>query len=127
LLRCLITAGYEGFAALALEERRATGWPPYSHLALLRADSPSRAEVFDFLHAAEAAAKPSREARLRILGPAAAAMARRAGRHRAQLLVESPGRSALQDFLGTWVTAIVALRIPRTLRWSLDVDPAEVD
>ncbi len=127
LLRCLITAGYDGFAALALEERRATGWPPYSHLALLRADSPSQAEVFDFLRAAEAAAKPSREARLRILGPASAAMARRAGRHRAQLLVESPARSALQDFLGQWVAAIAALRIPRTLRWSLDVDPAEVD
>jgi primosomal protein N' (replication factor Y) len=127
LLRCLITAGYEGFAALALEERRATGWPPYSHLALLRADSPSRAEVFDFLRAAEAAAGPSREPRLRILGPAPAAMARRAGRHRAQLLVESPARSALQDFLGQWVAAIAALRTPRSLRWSLDVDPAEVD
>ena len=54
-------------------------------------------------------------------------MARRAGRHRAQLLVESPARSALQDFLVQWVAEITALRIPRTLRWSLDVDPAEVD
>jgi len=127
LLHCLITAGYEGFAALALEERRAAGWPPYSHLALLRADSPSRTEVFDFLRAAGAAASPSRESRLRILGPAPAAMARRAGRHRAQLLVESPARSELQDFLGRWVAAVAALRTPRSLRWSLDVDPAEVD
>ncbi len=99
----------------------------YPEHPLLRADSPSQAEVFDFLRAAEAAAKPSREARLRILGPASAAMARRAGRHRAQLLIESPTRSALQDFLGQWVAAIAVLRIPRQLRWSLDVDPAEVD
>jgi primosomal protein N' (replication factor Y) len=127
LLRCLITGGYEGFAALALEERRATGWPPYSHLALLRADSPSRAETFDFLREAGAAAPAPRDARLRILGPAPAAMARRAGRHRAQLLVDSPTRSALQAFLGQWVAAIAALKAPRSLRWSLDVDPAEVD
>ncbi len=127
LLRCLITAGYEGFAALALEERRATGWPPYSHLALLRADSPSRAEVFDFLREAEAAAPAGSGARPTILGPAPAAMARRAGRHRAQLLVESRSRAALQGFLGEWVAAIAALRAPRALRWSLDVDPAEVD
>jgi primosomal protein N' (replication factor Y) len=127
LLRCLIAGGYEGFAALALEERRATGWPPYSHLALLRADSPSRAGAFDFLRAAEDAAPAARDARLRILGPAPAAMARRAGRHRAQLLVESPARGALQAFLGEWVPAITALRVPRQLRWSLDVDPSEVD
>jgi len=127
LLRCLITGGYEGFATLALEERRATGWPPYSHLALLRADSPSRAEAFDFLRAAEAAAPAGDGPLPRILGPAPAAMARRAGRHRAQLLVESRSRGALQAFLGAWVAAIAALPAPRTLRWSLDVDPAEVD
>jgi primosomal protein N' (replication factor Y) len=127
LLRCLIAGGYEAFAALALEERRAAGWPPYSHLALLRADSPSRAEAFDFLRAAEAAAPVCHGQRPRILGPAPASMARRAGRHRAQLLVESRSRSALQAFLGEWVLAVSALRAPRTLRWSLDVDPAEVD
>ncbi|MGB5133155.1 MAG: primosomal protein N', partial [Steroidobacteraceae bacterium] len=49
LLQCLITEGYEGFAVRALEERSATGWPPYSYLALLRADGPSRAEVHAFL------------------------------------------------------------------------------
>jgi len=127
LLRCLIAGGYEGFADLALEERRAAGWPPHSHLALLRADSPSRAEAFDFLRAAESAAPAAGGTRPRILGPAPAAMERRAGRHRAQLLVESRSRGALQAFLGEWVTAIAALGAPRTLRWSLDVDPAEVD
>ena len=127
LLKCLITAGYEGFAALALEERRAAGWPPYSHLALLRADSPQRAEAFGFLHAAETVVPAARDRKVRVLGPAPAAMARRAGRHRAQLLVESPMRGALQAFLADWVEELVKLRVARSLRWSLDVDPAEVD
>jgi primosomal protein N' (replication factor Y) len=127
LLKCLVTEGYEGFAALALEERRAAAWPPFSHLALLRADSPARAEAFEFLRAAESVAPDRRAGRIRLLGPAPAAMARRAGRHRAQLLVEAPARSALQAFLAAWVPAVAALKPPRTLRWSLDVDPAEVD
>ena len=69
----------------------------------------------------------ARDRKVRVLGPAPAAMARRAGRHRAQLLVESPLRSALQAFLADWVEELVKLRVPRSLRWSLDVDPAEVD
>ncbi len=127
LLKCLITEGYDGFAALALEERREAQWPPYSHLALLRADSPVRAEAFDFLRAAEAAAPASGRHGIRILGPASAAMARRAGRYRAQLLLESQARGALQAFLTEWVAKVAKLRTPRTLRWSLDVDPSEVD
>jgi primosomal protein N' (replication factor Y) len=127
LLRCLISDGYEGFAALALEERRAAGWPPFSHLALLRADSPLRAEAFGFLHAAETVADGAVRRGIRVLGPAPAALARRAGRHRAQLLVESPARGALQSFLADWVAELAKLKVPRQLRWSLDVDPAEVD
>jgi primosomal protein N' (replication factor Y) len=127
LLKCLITEGYEGFASLALDERRAAGWPPFSHLALLRADSPLRPEAFGFLHAAEEVAPSERDRKVRILGPAPAAMARRAGRYRAQLLIESPARGALQAFLAEWVEELVKLRVTRSLRWSLDVDPAEVD
>ena len=86
-----------------------------------------RAEVYRFLEEAVAAAPAARPGRLRILGPAPAALARRAGRHRAQLLVESPARGELQAFLAAWVDAVAALKPPRALRWSLDVDPAEVD
>jgi len=126
LLTSLVTEGYEGFALRALEERRAAGWPPYSRLALLRADGPSRNEVFDFLsRALQAAAGLSADVTL--LGPAPAAMERRAGRHRAQLLAESPTRPALQTFLDRWLPRVESLRPPRRLRWSMDVDPIEVD
>ena len=127
LLQCLIKEGYEGFAAGALDERRAAGWPPYSHLALMRADAPARADVHAFLQAALAAAPARRGPGLRLFGPAPASMEKRAGRHRAQLLVESPGRTSLQKFLAAWLPAVVELRAPRALRWSVDVDPIEVD
>jgi primosomal protein N' (replication factor Y) len=54
-------------------------------------------------------------------------MERRAGRHRAQLLVESPARAPLQRFLAEWLPAVSKLRAPRALRWSVDVDPIEID
>ncbi len=127
LLQCLITEGYEGFAARALEERRAAGWPPYSHLALLRADGPARAEVHEFLRHALATAPASPRAGLRLLGPAPAAMERRAGRYRAQLLLESQARASLHRCLSAWLPRIEALGPSRRLRWSVDVDPIEVD
>ena len=126
LLQCLITEGYEGFALRALEERSATGWPPYSHLALLRADGPARAEVHEFLREAKAAAPAERKG-LRLLGPAPASMERRAGRYRAQLLLEAPARATLQRFLSEWLVRVGELRPSRRLRWSMDVDPIEVD
>jgi len=126
LLQCLISEGYEGFAARALEERRAARWPPYSHLALLRADGPSRVEVHEFLRDALAVAPDERKG-LRLLGPAPASMERRAARYRAQLLVESPARATLQRFLSEWLARVEQLRPTRSLRWSVDVDPIEVD
>ncbi len=125
LLASLIGEGYEGFAQRALEERRAAGWPPFARLALLRADAPDRAAVHAFLR--EAAAAQPLPAGLRMLGPAPAAMERRAGRHRAQLLIEAATRPPLKQFLDAWLPRVEGLGRPRSLRWSVDVDPIEVD
>jgi primosomal protein N' (replication factor Y) len=51
-------------------------------------------------------------------------LARLASRERAQLLVESPSRSALQAFLAEWVALLYAVPA-RKVRWSIDVDPIE--
>jgi primosomal protein N' (replication factor Y) len=126
LLTSLVQEGYEGFARRALEERAAAGWPPFSRLALLRADSPDRSEVFAFLRQARELATAFSEG-VRILGPAAASMERRAGRYRAQLLLESTQRGPLKRLLDSLVVRIDAMKIPRRIRWSVDVDPIEVD
>jgi len=126
LLVSLVTEGYEGFAQRALAEREAAGWPPYARLALLRADGPDRGEVFAFLREARGLADDLGDA-VRLLGPAAAAMERRAGRYRAQLLLESAARGPLQRLLEAWLPRIEALKAPRRIRWSMDVDPIEVD
>jgi primosomal protein N' (replication factor Y) len=132
LLQRLIAEGYESFAASALEERREAGWPPYSRLALLRAEAKDSAELDSFLRAAAASGHALnetaiKESAVKILGPAAALIARRADHFRAHLLIETAARSSLQRFLTRWLPQVEALPGPKGLRWSIDVDPLEVD
>ncbi|MCC6172240.1 MAG: primosomal protein N' [Gammaproteobacteria bacterium] len=124
LLRGLLAAGYDGFAETALRERREAAWPPFMRLAALRASGTAPEAASEFLAAARRLARPP--ANLRVLGPAPAAMARRAGRHHAQLLVESVDRAALHRFLDAWLPEVEALPEARRVRWALDVDPLEL-
>ena len=66
-------------------------------------------------------------ATVKILGPASALIARRADHYRAHLLVETASRSTLQRFLKNWLPLVEMLPGPPGLRWSIDVDPLEVD
>jgi primosomal protein N' (replication factor Y) (superfamily II helicase) len=124
LLQSLLTGGYDGFATSALSERAHAKWPPFSRIAALRASAPELAPVIAFLRAARQTASPPRGVKL--LGPAPAAMAKRAARYHAQLLVEAEQRNALHSFLEAWLERVEALDAPRSLRWSLDVDPLEL-
>jgi primosomal protein N' (replication factor Y) len=124
LLVSLMKEGYDGFARAALEERAAAGWPPFAYVAVLRVSAPALAPAVEFLRAARRLAKPPRG--LRLLGPAPAAMARRAARYHAQLLLECAERPPLHRLLTEWLPAVEELKPPRDLRWSLDVDPLEL-
>jgi primosomal protein N' (replication factor Y) len=126
LLQSLLREGYPGFAEVALAEREAACLPPFSFLALLRADAPAPELPMDFLRHARALAERWRGKRVELLGPVPAPLERRAGRYRAQLLVECEDRPLLKRFLDPWVTALRALPRPGGLRWSVDVDPLDM-
>jgi primosomal protein N' (replication factor Y) (superfamily II helicase) len=127
LLTRLIASGYENFALSALAERRAASWPPYSRLALLRAEARDASALDAYLKSAAARAQPLAGAAVTVLGPAHAMIARKADHYRAHLLIESATRAPLQRFLAQWLPLLEALRGPPGLRWSVDVDPLEVD
>jgi primosomal protein N' (replication factor Y) len=135
LLQTLIHGGYHAFAETELAQREAAGFPPYVHLALLRAEAQHAEMPMQFLHAAKtalqpyAAARPARGAApegLALDGPVPAPMPRRAGMHRAQLLLTAPTRRALHAALDGALPAIYALPDARKVRWSLDVDPVDL-
>jgi primosomal protein N' (replication factor Y) len=141
LLLSLLAEGYEGFARAALGERRQANWPPFSRLAAVRDSAKTAESALAFLTEARRAAeqicadrgdeshgcdsRPKGRA-IRLLGPAPAAMAKRAGRYHAQLLIESTDRAALHRFLDAWLPALESLPSGRRVRWALDVDPIEI-
>jgi primosomal protein N' (replication factor Y) (superfamily II helicase) len=124
LLRSLLSDGYDGFALAALAEREAAGWPPFAHIAALRASATELAPAVEFLSAARRLARPARG--LKWLGPAPAAMPKRAARYHAQILIEAADRAPLHRALNEWLPQVEALKPPRDLRWSLDIDPLEL-
>lgn len=123
LYRSLQRQDYRAFADNLLVERRQAGFPPFVHQALLRAEAPQLATALEFL--GEAAQRGRRlDPRVTVYDPVPAALSRRAGRERAQLLVQSESRARLQSFLRTWIGQLAETRLSRA-RWSLDVDPLE--
>jgi len=126
LLTVLVTQGYRQFAGEAMAERRLAGWPPFTYLALLRAESAHRPPVFDFLNAARDAARETAPPDIGILGPAPAPMERRSGRFRGQLLIRGNSRANMQPFLNEWRSRLDNLKAARRTRWSLDIDPVEL-
>src|SRR5262249_36398903 len=125
LLQSLLAHGYDGFAQAALEERRRAAWPPFSRLAAVRDSAPTAADALTFLTEARALAAQAPRG-VRLLGPVPAAMAKRAGRYHAQLLIESAQRGGLHAFLDGWLPEVGQLKSARRVRWSLDVDPIEL-
>jgi len=120
---------YAAFAGEALDERRAAGFPPFSHLVLLRAESKKAGEAMGFLRgaarSARALARDAKGGEVEVFDPVPAMLERKAGFERAQLLVRSVSRAALHSFLPRWREAL-GRREERRVRWALDVDPQEV-
>ncbi|MDX1656915.1 MAG: helicase-related protein, partial [Candidatus Competibacteraceae bacterium] len=126
LLHTLLQHGYPAFAAATLEERRQAGLPPFGCQALVRADSREADTALAFLERARELGQPWLPQGVELLGPVPAPMERRAGRWRAQLLVQAGQRRELHGFLGRWAGELEGLPGVRKVRWSLDVDPMEM-
>ncbi len=124
LYAAVATHDYAAFADAALEERRQAGFPPFAHLALLRAESTQAGGASSFLAAAARLAQPFAQ-KVEVFDPVPASLERKAGFERAQLLVRAKSRAALQPFVRRWKAALDELG-ERRVRWSLDVDPREV-
>ena len=125
LLHTLIGGGYRELARSLLGERRAAGLPPFGSMALLRAEAARGEYVSRFLEAAVARARDLADP-VSVHGPLLAPMPRRAGHVRAQVLIESPERQAMQASLKPWLDSVRPLPEARRVRWSIDVDPVEM-
>jgi primosomal protein N' (replication factor Y) len=122
----LIDGGYERVAEEALAEREITRWPPFTRLALIRSAAHQHNDALDFLEVARQLLEDRCGDTLRVLGPVDAPMARKAGRYRAQLLLQSSDRPTLHSVLRDLRPALEQDPAARKVRWSIDVDPIEL-
>jgi primosomal protein N' (replication factor Y) (superfamily II helicase) len=125
LLQQLLTQDYARFAAAVLQERRATRLPPFSHFAMLRAEATTKEQPLLFLKQVRALVQNKQAVGVELLGPIPSLIERKAGRYRAQLLLQAPQRTKLHQLLNYLITEIPTLSLVRRVRWSLDVDPQE--
>ncbi|MEI2416008.1 primosomal protein N' [Orrella sp. JC864] len=125
--QALMRHDYQGFARHALQEREATGMPPYAYQALLSAEARELSVALDFLQDAREAglAGAAPPEGITLYDPVPLRIVRVADIERAQLLAESGSRPALQAFLRGWVRRLPELAGSR-VRWQLEVDPLEI-
>ena len=124
LFATLARHDFAGFAESQLEERRSAGFPPFVFEAALRAEARKLDIAMRFLR--EAAALAAVPDGVHVYDPVPNLLTRRAGLERAQLLIQSRSRPALQAYLGA-VSERLFEHSPRDVRWHLDVDPIEFD
>jgi primosomal protein N' (replication factor Y) len=126
---------YPAFASAQLREREQAALPPFSFQALVRAEARSQKVAQGFLTAASAAAgsmthSEHLQQHITLYPAVPMSMQRVANVERAQMLIESPSRTALQHFLAAWQTVLQQTRQQPAgkglIRWAIDVDPLAI-
>lgn len=126
LLQQLLTSGFSVFADTLLEQRQQASLPPFSWIALLRAEAPNLQQAKGFLQGLRQQLQQQLPSGVQLLGPIPATMTRKANRYRMQLLWLSDARQSLHHSLSQLTSQLTTQKIPRHIRWHLDVDPIDV-
>jgi primosomal protein N' (replication factor Y) len=119
---------FPAFANQQLREREAAQLPPFVHHALVRAEAKSQKDAQGFLNQAAQAIRGEMSALSIASYPAVPmATARVANLERAQWLLESTSRPALQQILLHVQDALHRRsKTHRVVRWAIDVDPLSI-
>ncbi len=118
---------FPAFAAQQLNEREAAAMPPFAFQALLRAEGRTQEVAQAFLEQAATHAPGLTGAEhVTLYSPVPMAVQRVANVERAQMLLESASRAALQRFLAAWQPVLQAQRPKGLIRWAVDVDPLAI-
>jgi primosomal protein N' (replication factor Y) len=122
-ITAVVQHDYEGFVRQELDERRATGYPPFSRMIALRLDARDPAQAKAGATAAAVAAGSAGGAAVRVRGPAEAPLGRLRGRARWQVWLSSQDRVPLAAAARA---ASRAIKSGTDLRLTVDVDPQSV-
>jgi primosomal protein N' (replication factor Y) len=120
LLQVLLNKGYIELMYALLQQRREAFLPPFSHMALLRAQGKNSHSVQQFLK--HMMKRFDGETQISILGPAPAPMEKKAGLFRWQLIFKSSQRSTLHHVLKQFIP-MMQNHQPKGVRCFVEIDP----
>ena len=120
-LQKLIKAGYQKFAEHLLREREDAFLPPICHEVAIHSECPDRAIASNFLRTIKKNVTKSND--LYLAGPIPAIVEKKNNRFRQKLILISKEREPLQKKLSEIEQLIAVSKLPRGLKWSIDVDP----
>lgn len=127
LFVALARLDYRAFAERELAERASARMPPFVSQSLLCAEARSLETALEFLReAAHEGRKTAGSDSIALYDAVPMPLAKLAGVHRAQLLVESASRPALQRWLPIWLQKVREIRFSPRVRWQIEVDPQEI-
>ena len=126
LLNTIISQDYNAFFSEAILDRKVPLWPPYSHLAVLHAQSTKKNSVFNFLKTIETEGNNVNLGSTMLLGPVPSPIEKKAGKFRGQLLLLNTNRKELHQFLDKLLCMIKSTKKTSKVKWSLDVDPIDL-
>jgi len=122
LLKTLCHGRYLDIADQLLEERESGQLPPFRAMAIFRAEADTMEQSLQILDSIKPlTSMPGIE----VWGPLPALIARRADRHRAQLVLNTDNRRNLNRLLTTTCQSLEQERLPKGAKWMIDVDPQE--
>ena len=128
LLEKLVKDNYGSFLQDISSEREVTLMPPFRHLALIRADSTHSDKVINFLKHVRSitnSIQPQNRS-ISYIGPLPSMLEKRAGRYRYLFQIRTKNRSQMHSLLTKLTHQMGTIKIPSSVRWSVDVDPVEL-
>jgi primosomal protein N' (replication factor Y) len=102
--------------------------PPFTFLTLIRAEANSAEQVENFLRQIRQTLEvhPLFDDSCMVLGPIPAPLAKRAGKYRWNLLLQTQTRSTMQRLITSAKPVIATLPLASKVRWSLDIEPYDL-
>lgn len=125
-LLSLASNNYKLFAQQLLQERQVLGLPPYGFIAIIRADHSTLEGAEQLLRDLRKHSDQPGQPLAQCLGPLPAPMTKKAGRFRAQLILQADNRKHLHQRLQHIVAIAEQHPLAKKVRWSVDVDPADM-
>jgi len=124
LFHALVQQDYASYASELMQERSLAGFPPFSFMALIRAEASQYRDVDAFLQFAYAQMR-AQASQVTCYPPMRAQMERLKGMERGQIVLQSQQRGALQKLLAQLITPLRESKLASRVRWHVDVDPIE--